>query len=142
MMFELVFSSDGPNVKFEHSNGRIKFLLNMPVYLQLNYWMVGISKIVCNHVVFAEKQVFGAIYIQTNLVQTKMVNGYYQKLLYVAKLSNSNSCICDNVQAVSYCDVDVTELSEYDMFFVNAKGAPVNFDENFNFTIVLSFVEK
>ena len=145
-MFELLFDSTGENVTFLRSNGRIGFKLHAPIYFTPGVWQVAVSNLICNHppTGSSHPSYEGAVYVESNLVHSKFLNGREHNVLYLTKLSATSGapCICGSPIVLSYCEIALTELSEFEMSFVLGNGDDVAFDSKFEFAIALSFIKQ
>ena len=112
-MFQICFDTRGKGVDFHRAKGRIIFHLPKPVYLSLDVWRVAVLKIICNH---SEQKNFGAIFVESNLVQTRMVNGIERPLLYIANLKDNvgSACLCETALHMSFCEIAITEFSTFE----------------------------
>ena len=144
-MFELIFDSTGENVTFSRRNGRIGFKLHTPIYFSPGTWQVAVSNLICNHAPAGRSTPAydGAVYVESDLVHSKFLNGREHKVLHVANMNSKSGspCICGSPKILSYCEIALTELSEFDMSFVLGNGDNLVLDSNFEFTIVLSFIK-
>ena len=145
-MFELLFDSSGENVAFSRRNGRIVIKLHTPIYFTPGVWQVAVSNLICNHAPTGRSHPSyeGAVYVESKLVHSKLVNGRERNVLYLAKLNAKSGapCICGIPIVPSYCEIALAELAEFDMSFVLGNGDDVTFDSKFEFAIVLSFIKQ
>ena len=140
-MFELYFQTEANNVEFLRQEGRAVFTLIAPVYLPMGEWSVSVLKLICNHA--TPSKYTGAVYLESNIVQTKLINGYARQILSVSPAVNRNkTCFCDSPANLSFCDLAVTEISQFMLDFRTGANDYVSFDDKFQFCIVLCFKKK
>lgn len=150
-MFQLYFDTQSVNVEFARPNGTIRFKMVTPIYFTLGLWRVAVQNIFCNHEGPGQ---MGATYLVSNFIQTTMLNGIEQKILFLVpttvpnpsaldpKTNRSKTCLCTSPSVLSYYNVNVAEMTEFDLVFQKGDGSALNFSEKFECTILLRFEKK
>lgn len=150
-MFQLYFDTKAKNAEFSRFNGRIRFKMPTALYLTIGLWKVTVQNVLCNHEGAGD---LGVLYLMSNIVQSTLLNGVEQKILFAVSATipspttidpetkKPKTCICTSPSVLSYYNVNATEMTEFDVSFRKGDGATVAFSDRFECAILLRFEKK